>query len=104
MKLTQDHLPLLHTTRALIDSGEFIYICNAIDTARRRIDYSYVAEEISKTIHEGLSGVKYSCSPTLEAWLAVQLGIHWYRLSPDTMRLARLAWLDKLIWEIEHAE
>jgi hypothetical protein len=103
MKLTRDHLPLLRRARDLIESEEFIYICNAAHQAGRDIGAPFeLDDDIVKVIEDGLRGVYYPSTMNLEVWLAAQLNINYRRLRETTTRLARLAWLDRLIYDLEN--
>jgi hypothetical protein len=104
--LNKDHLPLLRKARELIDNCTFTYICRAIGAAVHHLGQSYwMGADVINVINVSLTGIDYGgYSPRLEFWLAAQLSIPWVHLHDDTLRLARLAWLDKLIWDIEHAE
>lgn len=101
--LTQAHLPILQNARALIDSGEFTYICNAVSYgARDAVGYCReTVDQVVNAICDGLRGVSYVASASLDHWLAAQPGIENYHTRKGTMRLARLAWLDRLIADIE---
>jgi hypothetical protein len=97
--LTRDHLPILQRARVFIENEDLIYICNAVAGAAAEQGRPWGdADPIIDVIQAGLDGVG---SRRLEVWLAAQPGLDWRHTRTNTMYLARLAWLDKLIHDLE---
>jgi hypothetical protein len=98
MTLTCDHLPPLRGAHDLLANYEYDYICPALSDAANRLDLD---QETVTPIHEVITqGIDHYS--VLDSWLYDQ-GFR-PQGEADYMRLARLAWLDKLIWDIKHAE
>jgi hypothetical protein len=104
--LTHRHLPTLRTVREMIESEEQSYICFALDDVAKACPaLRPTIGEIKAVIRQGLDGrslfstwildqvypnIAPSDTPFLEAWYN----------EDGVFRLARLAWLDRLITNI----
>lgn len=109
MTLTHKHLPVLLQARRMIDEGAQDYICFALEkVAIDHEDLDEPAFEVRRAIEAGLDH-----RSLLSHWLLDQLfGSEWraddlpepyhfaWVLEGGVMRLARLAWLDRLIANI----
>jgi hypothetical protein len=94
--LTRGHLPLLRGARELIDTGDSQYICPALSCAGNQLGVGwYVVAQACDFIQAGIDG-EY----TLDNWL-YDRGFRPQGRA-DYNRLARLAWLDKLIHDLEN--
>jgi hypothetical protein len=102
--LTEQHLPILRRARAVLISGRQRFLCLCVEVLQFRLD----------ALHEEVvDHIQASIAPhyTLEMWLGAQLypGAEdpdialniLFRTPCDLMPLARLAWLDKLIHDLE---
>jgi hypothetical protein len=106
--LNKQHLPCLQAVRTMIGRGVHEFICHAL--------YAYkegpLTDDVRQVIEAGLEGHCAFSNWCGQQWEAAGIdhdempyAAMWY--SPHTSdlpRLARLAWLDKLIWDIEHAQ
>lgn len=89
----------LHHARKLIDSGEKDYICHALQTVgHKHPSLHSEARWLQAAVSRALVSSSGSLCPALNSWTVFEYG---ELLSPDHARLARLAWIDKLI--LEHA-
>lgn len=108
--LTKDHLPVLKTARMHIESGAQSCICfalSAVDADERLID------ECCHHIQTGIAGEAF-----LTTWVCSQVPTVWWLQEGATSyshpnrdealamrrlmrRLMRLAWLDKIIYDLE---
>lgn len=117
--LNHAHLPILRAARYLIDSGEMHFICFALQEAGstgNRQDPE-LADDCCDFIHHGIKGHAYltdwvrdellTCSTEPAPWWLGPRATscsHPRREEAVTQRcMMRLAWLDKIIWDIEHA-
>lgn len=110
--LTRDHLPLLHAARELIETGREEFICLAANEAHYRQDQRLfdaspkLLDDIVHHVQSALAGYE-----TLEEWLAEEIApdysyspritLRAHNINTRHMTLARLAWLDKIIHDIE---
>jgi hypothetical protein len=107
--LGKQHLPILRRARELLDEGRECLICRAVYAAAGK-DEQHLVHDIDCLIEAELEG-----EPTLVAWVRVRYPVcdHPAWLGPlliwdadyETRRsmrtLMRMAWLDKLIFDIE---
>lgn len=104
-------IDMLREARALIESGEEFFICAAIHMVGWRNDARAEAREIRTEIEVALVG-----RLTLDTWLLQELGMlkmpagdrpKPYRSltigENDLNRQIRLAWLDRMIADLEQA-
>jgi hypothetical protein len=112
MMLTKQHLPILLKARELVDNGHDYFICHAIKRAGSLLDMHVAARQAHQYIkHEVGLG-------TLAGWvmddMTTRLGEraitnkfghlvepYLVTLISNGNQLARLAWLDKMIHDIE---
>jgi hypothetical protein len=111
MNLTHEHLPLLRAARDLIESGKELFICYAL--VHTPTDDDVLFDACHKHIYTGIPDAAY-----LSDWVRNQVPdpVWWLQGGATSynaprraeavtqQRLMRLAWLDRIIWDIEHAE
>jgi hypothetical protein len=119
MTLTRDHLPLLHLVRDDITAERELFICYAC----RRISERTKDEAIQQLAGQIIKYVEHELDeqPYLTSWVIMKMGragIPLPSLLADVpnmhdprrpayeqlRRNMRLVWLDKLIWDIDHAD
>ncbi len=99
-------LDYLKAVRNLIDTGKHEFICAALRDDRV-ITAEYLAKYL-KIVREGLRTERGVYTYTLGMWLSVQYTTGMLCASPERYKqithLARLAWLDKMIYQLEQPD
>jgi hypothetical protein len=114
--LNKQHLPILQMARQLLETREHSFICHALRVAGKRLHRNFDANDVVEHVRGALNGYG-----TLLRWVLVdmeeRLGSKSFTcgdgdlakpyldaLLTERGNTARLAWLDKLIWDIENAQ
>lgn len=91
------HVKLLTRAKEVVDSGEALGICGALDWAvAEQVVGAFEHAELIRRIQQGLGGHGW-----LGCWLAEELG---YTPELPIRDLCRMAWIDKLIEEYACAD
>jgi hypothetical protein len=110
--LDKRHLPALKFARYCIEQGAQRYICYALDAVAQTgtADLAYRCHEVKKYIHGNLDG-----RSLLSTWISDRLFTRDnlansaaymadYYSETGVFTLARLAWLDRMIADLEEAQ
>jgi hypothetical protein len=86
-------LRLLRTAHHLIDTGEYYCICFALEAAENDDEDFLAGFDLREYVQARVFGYGW-----LGDWLHTQLGRY---LSEEHRTLARLAWIDRMIYQLE---
>jgi hypothetical protein len=94
--LNKQHLPILREMVVLLQKGAYRHLCPAANAARHRLELEF---ELGQEVRDHISQ-EIDHASTLEDWL-YDIGCRPDVITYDTMRLCRLAWLDRMIADLE---